>query len=128
MSSGLIISAEDIKELPHYKYCETIKTIQDLQRGGAFYLSSLEDERVRWHKEILKHHRYDSENKDTYFRSKYVFDNLDRICNIFSECKESELIDDRDVLFCANYLYQFCMNCKFSFFMDGNISEESLWY
>ncbi len=98
-----------------YNYLANLKAIQDYQAdtGDISTPYALEMRRQALHEELVSTYTSLCLNGDlvsvfdVYDKSKVIFGNLDKICEIYSLAKEWMLKDESDVRFMAKYLDKF---------------------
>lgn len=98
-----------------YNYLANLKAIQDYQAdtGDISTPYALEMRRQALHEELVSTYTalcLDDDLVsvfDVYDKSKIVFGNLDKICEIYSSCEEWKLKDNSDVRTMAKYLDKF---------------------
>ena len=107
------------------EYLQTIKDIQELGCTQTPY--ALEEQRQKLHSHILNRistylctDGYNSYT-DAYIRSKTIFNNLDIICNIYSECEEWKLLDEGDVSAMTNYLFRYITSSECLMYLEGKV-------
>ena len=99
------------------EYLETIKSIQEYEGNDGFALYSLNQERVRLHRKIMNY--LNLKNESEYIRLKEVFANMDKVCEIYSECEEWKLKDFRDIKMMAQDLERFLTSAECRLFLEG---------
>lgn len=118
-----------------YNYLECLKSIQDYKNDANDPRTpyALEMKRTELHENLLSAYiglfisfvDQDDPNDDIhlhYKKSKAIFDNLDKVCEIYSLCEEWKLKTESDVKDMTKYLYKFLVTteCRY-FFEKGRI-------
>ena len=99
------------------EYLEVIKNIQDCNNDGVPVVYTLNQERIKLHRQIMD--CLGLKNEYEYLRLKDVFGNMDKICGIYSQCEEWKLKDESDVKAMSQYLERFFTSAEGSFFLEG---------
>ena len=99
------------------EYLEIIKNVQDYEGEGGFPIYSLNQERIRLHRKIMDY--LGLKNESEYLRLKDIFANIDKICEIYSECEEWKLKNENDIKRMAQYLEIFITSQECYWYLKG---------
>ena len=99
------------------EYLEVIKNIQDCNNSGLPVVYTLNQERIKLHRKIMDY--MGLKNEYEYLRLKDVFGNMDKICEIYSQCEEWKLKNESDVKVMSQYLEKFLTSAEGRFFLEG---------
>ena len=105
-------------------YLFTVKNIQEIGMIQTPY--ALEEQRQKLHHQILKELNdcYGLGNtSDIYIRSKTIFENLDVINGLYSECEEWKLKTDRDVVMMARDLNKYITSGECRMYLSGDTTN-----
>jgi len=105
-------------------YLNTIKNIQEIGMIQTPY--ALEEQRQKLHHQILEELNtcYGLGNiSDIYIRSKTIFENLDVINGLYSECEEWKLKTDRDVVMMARDLDKYLTSGECRMYLSGDVDN-----
>ena len=102
-------------------YLFTVKNIQEIGMIQTPY--ALEEQRQKLHHQILEELNtcYGLGNiSDIYIRSKTIFENLDVINGLYSECEEWKLKTDTDVVLMARDLNKYLTSAECRMYLSGD--------
>lgn len=117
-----------------YNYLANLKAIQDYQ-ADTWDISTpyaLEMRRQALHEELVSTYTSLCLNDDlvsvfdVYDKSKVIFGNLDKICEIYSLAKEWMLKDESDVRFMAKYIDKYLSSSEVKNYFERGFTPHSL--
>ena len=107
-------------------YLQCIADTQDLSFSESASLILPKGlNRAFFHEQMcVKFFGFDVSNEpQKYIAFKYITDNLDKVCALYSECDEWKLKTKRDIKFMAKYLTDFLSKTEVQYFIDGEIDN-----
>lgn len=101
-------------------YLYTLKDIQDMGMEKTPY--ALEEQRNKLHHQIIEELPLEKNNFSTvYLLSKRIFENLDIINGLYSNCSEWKLQTVRDISMMAKDLYRYLTSSECLMYLEGKI-------
>lgn len=108
-----------------YQYLECIKNMQGLSWSESTLVLPKDISRAYFHEQMCrKIFGFDrDEYQNRYIRFKNITNNLDKVCEIYSDAEEWKLKNKHDLSMMAKYLTNFLLKAEVKMYIDGDIDN-----
>jgi 3-methyladenine DNA glycosylase Tag len=108
-----------------YEYLECIKNMQGLSWSESVLVLPKDINRAYFHEQMCqKIFGFDKDqHQHRYLRFKGITDNLNKVCNIYSDANEWKLESKHDLSMMTKYLSDFLSKTEVKMYIDGDIDN-----